>query len=104
MIEWWESNLNAISKQKFSKIDFTNMVVESRLLFRHGIKELLEEVNEHGIPMFIVSAGISEVIEAHFCAILENGDANSQAAKESWETLGIYSNSFIYEDGTIQDF
>jgi hypothetical protein len=38
------------------------MVRDSRLLFRHGIKEMLELE----IPITIVSGGIGEIIEAHF--------------------------------------
>ena len=57
------------------------MVLESRLLFRNGIKELLENCHHHNLPLYVVSAGVSEVIEAHFCTVLENGDISSKAAK-----------------------
>jgi 2-hydroxy-3-keto-5-methylthiopentenyl-1-phosphate phosphatase len=61
------------------------MVLESKLLFRHGIKEILENTVNLGIPFYIVSAGIAEIIEAHFCTIMENGDVTSNSARASWE-------------------
>jgi 2-hydroxy-3-keto-5-methylthiopentenyl-1-phosphate phosphatase len=61
------------------------MVLDSKLIFRHGIKEMMENIVHLGIPFYIVSAGISEIIEAHFCVVMENGDITSNAARESWE-------------------
>ena len=41
MLAWWEGNMKLYSKMSLSREDFGTMVLESRLLFRHGIAELL---------------------------------------------------------------
>ena len=43
-------------------------------MFRHGIQELMGIGHSLKIPMFIVSGGIYEIIEASFYAILHNGE------------------------------
>lgn len=42
MLMWWEENLKLYSTMKLREEDFMNLVLESRLLFRNGISELME--------------------------------------------------------------
>jgi len=41
MLAWWEENMKVFAKMSLRKEDYGMMVLESRLLFRHGIAELL---------------------------------------------------------------
>jgi Pyrimidine 5'-nucleotidase (UMPH-1) len=42
MVKWWEGNMDLFIGIKLQKEDYGNMVLNSRLLFRHGISELLD--------------------------------------------------------------
>ena len=50
------------------------MVLNSRLILRHGIAEFLKLASRLDLPLLVVSGGISEIIEANFYAILHNGE------------------------------
>ena len=41
MLAWWEGNMKLFANMRLRKEDYGMMVLESRLLFRHGIAELL---------------------------------------------------------------
>jgi hypothetical protein len=41
MLAWWEGNMKLFANMSLRKEDYGMMVLESRLLFRHGIAELL---------------------------------------------------------------
>jgi hypothetical protein len=41
MLAWWEGNMKLFASMSLRKEDYGMMVLESRLLFRHGIAELL---------------------------------------------------------------
>ncbi len=57
------------------------------------------------LPFYIVSGGISEIIEACFYAIMHNGEIESEEVMhEYWNNkVKVLSNKFIYEDdkGTV---
>ena len=74
MIDWWEGNFNYFIQMGLKLEDHGNVVLNSRLLFRHGITDFLKLSSRLDLPMFIVSGGISEIIEANFYAILHNGE------------------------------
>ena len=50
------------------------------------------------MPFYIVSGGITEIIEASFLTILHNEEADSQHAKSCWQTSKIFSNEFTYAE------
>jgi 2-hydroxy-3-keto-5-methylthiopentenyl-1-phosphate phosphatase len=101
MFTWWEENLKIFSQMALRREDFAKIVLESRLLFRDGIQELLATTFSLNIPMLIVSGGISEIIEGSFCTIMADHEVESDAAKAQWESLDILSNAFhYYEDQT----
>ena len=74
MVAWWEGNMKLFANMRLRKEDYGMMVLESRLLFRHGIAELLSLSHQLDLPFYIVSGGISEIIEACFSAILHSGE------------------------------
>ena len=77
-------------------------MLASRLLFRYGITELMGLSHQLKLPFYIVSGGISEIIEASFYAILHNGETGhkEQVLREFWDShVRILSNNFLYKDG-----
>lgn len=63
---WWNENLRSFAQLAFTKDDYAKMVLESRLIFRDGIQELMGLTHKNQIPLYIVSGGLVEVIEASF--------------------------------------
>ena len=74
MVEWWEENLNLFSNIQLKREDFMNLVLESKLLLRNGVEELMALSHNLKIPFYIVSGGITEIIESNFLAIMNNGE------------------------------
>lgn len=102
MVDWWEGNMKIFSKMNLKREDFGKVVLNSRLLFRHGIVELMKLSSKLDIPMYVVSGGISEIIEASFYSILYNGETSQSYDQEVdilnyWEKqIKVLSNRFIY--------
>ena len=57
--------------------DFGKIVLESRLLFRYGIKMLFETVYHHKMPFFVVSGGMTDIIKASFYTLIEGGELDT---------------------------
>jgi 2-hydroxy-3-keto-5-methylthiopentenyl-1-phosphate phosphatase len=57
------------------------------------------------LPFYIVSGGISEIIEACFYAIMHNGEIEREEVMHKYwnNKVKVLSNKFIYEDnkGTV---
>ncbi len=70
MMQWWIENFKIYSDLGLKREDFRHMVLESRLLFRHGISELMHRSSSLNIPFHVVSGGVSEIIQEHFETIL----------------------------------
>lgn len=60
--------------------------------------------NKMDIPLYVVSGGIMEIIEASFSTIIYNGEIKCDYARACWETMGIFSNSFQYDGDTTIDY
>ena len=88
--------------------DFGRMVLESKLLFRFGLGEFLQNCKKMDLPLFVVSAGIGEIIEASFYAILHNGEIDKHGGDELREfyhnNVKILSNTFIYDENIGIDY
>ena len=85
MLAWWEGNMKLFANMSLRLEDYGMMVLESRLLFRHGIAELLTLSNQLDLPLYIVSGGVSEIIEACFSAILHSGElVQEDVLREFW--------------------
>lgn len=89
---------------KLKKEDYARMVLDSRILFRDGIQEFMGLSSKLDVPLYVVSGGIQEVIDASFSAIMHNGELQCDAARMCWETMGIYSNSFEYHEDRTVDY
>lgn len=70
---------------------FETMVKDSRILFRSGVSDLLRYSQAKSIPLFVLSAGIKEVIDASFRMIDDEVDSH--------EHLRVISNEFEYHEG-----
>ncbi len=92
MITWWETNLKIFCEMGLQKRDYQDIVTKSRILFRHGIKELMETCHNLDMPLYVVSGGISDIIEASFLNMMQSGEIESMAARRCWENMGIFSN------------
>lgn len=105
MLTWWEENLRMFSAINLKREDFLHLVIESRLLFRYGIGELMQNVQKLRIPFSIVSGGVTEIIEAHFTAVMIGDEITDPDARKCWDQTRIYSNEFTYhEEGFTVDF
>jgi 2-hydroxy-3-keto-5-methylthiopentenyl-1-phosphate phosphatase len=83
---------------RLKKEDYGMVVLESRLLFRHGIAELMSLSHQLNLPFFIVSGGIAEIIEACFYAIIHNelGEDEEIIARFWDHQVKVLSNKFLY--------
>jgi 2-hydroxy-3-keto-5-methylthiopentenyl-1-phosphate phosphatase len=82
MVDWWSGNMEIFKQMGIKRDDFGRMVMQSRLLFRYGMIELLHKCHLMNLPLYVVSGGISEIIEACFYAILHNGEAEHHGESE----------------------
>jgi HAD superfamily hydrolase (TIGR01544 family) len=102
MMTWWEHNLRIYSALGLTREDFLNMVLESRLLFRNGLGELMSTNDRLKIPFYVVSGGITEIIQSHFMTVMHNGEVKNESVASCWETTKVFSNEFNYEaDKTV---
>eukprot|EP00347_Sterkiella_histriomuscorum_P009143 403342355 len=101
MFDWWEQNLDLFSTIKMHREDFIHLVLESRILFRNGVKELLETQNKLKMPFYIVSGGITDIIDASFQTILNNDEITSEHAHQCWANTKIFSNEFNYAEDVM---
>ena len=74
MLAWWEGNMKIFAALHLQKEDYGKVVLNSRLLFRHGLIEFLSLSHKLNRPLYIVSGGMSEIIEACFYEIMHNGE------------------------------
>lgn len=87
--EWFRQDFTAMADVGYTKECFEKAVADSRILFRKGVLELMTRTNEHKVPLFVLSAGIQEVIEASFKQLTPD--------YEQHKHLQLISNSFVYK-------
>jgi len=63
MIEWWENADQAILDEKIHKDTIVDMVRETQVVYRPGIKDVLYCCKEKKIPFLVFSAGVQNVIQ-----------------------------------------
>lgn len=98
MLTWWEENLSLYAKMGFQKEAYFEITLLSKVLFRHGIKEFMHLIIDLKIPIYVVSGGITEIIEAAFCTIIANNELDQQKAATYFQLMEIFSNEFEYHN------
>lgn len=104
--EWYEAELNQMAKAGLDKSFFQKVVEESiedgYILFRNGMTTFFELIEKYNIPLIIISAGIKEIIEEEFKALLGEEKYKNLIEKK---LLFIIANYFKYNDKkVIEDF
>lgn len=91
MSEWYNKNIETLKR-----FGITEQIInysannESIMSFRDGAKEFLKEMNNKGIPIIVISAGVGNIIEQ----FLINNNCN-------FPNIYIGSNFLEYENGII---
>lgn len=98
MQTWFRENLDLIVDQKLSKENFASMIIqaEKRFYYRYGILELFELVRKYEIPIFIISAGLYEIISESIKIILPYFDELLEK-----KLIHILANKFIYDSNNV---
>lgn len=95
--EWFTKDFSTMASCGFSPSDFETMVRESRLLFRRGTAEMFVLAQRNQLPVYVLSAGITEIIQNSFdCLDVDHTSPESQ--------VRIISNVFKYKDGRTHSF
>ena len=61
--EWWVKDLALIASLNLTKSSFSEMVHSSDLHFRNGIDSFLKACTHFNVPLVIVSAALTDVVE-----------------------------------------
>ena len=104
MQQWWEHNMESFLLSKMLKADYGRVVMQSKVLFRHGIDDLLKLTVNHKVPLTVVSGGITEIILASFYAIIFNGEIRDGHNYIDTKHINVIANSFKYEDDLAVDY
>uniref|UniRef100_A0A5F9CJW3 5'-nucleotidase n=3 Tax=Oryctolagus cuniculus TaxID=9986 RepID=A0A5F9CJW3_RABIT len=63
MVEWWTKAHNLLCQQRIRKCQIAQVVRESTAVLREGYQTFFHTLHHAGIPLFIFSAGIGDVLE-----------------------------------------
>lgn len=63
MMEWYDQGHELMLQCNLVKKDFALMAQENPTEFRDGTSELLNDLNEKGVPVLVFSAGVGDVID-----------------------------------------
>ena len=96
MQDWWEGTMTIFSSIGLQRADYARVVLESRLLFRHGVNDLLSLASKLRLPLFIVSGGLAEIIQASFYAIMHNGETEEEIFEYWHQHVQVLSNQFEF--------
>lgn len=92
MTEWWQAHINLFYEYGLKEQAIKDSLKDGGLNYREGSKEFLAKMNEFGIPVIIISAGIGNVIEEFLYK--EN---------DYYPNIKIVSNFINFENGIIKD-
>mgnify|MGYP003370304079 CR=1 FL=1 len=94
MEEWYTKCIYLYYKYNLKKSDLENSVANCNMLFRDGVKEFLNNMDENNVPVIILSAGIGNVIEE----FLKNNNCY-------YKNIYIISNFLEFDyDGNMKEF
>uniref|UniRef100_A0A3Q4BY90 Uncharacterized protein n=1 Tax=Mola mola TaxID=94237 RepID=A0A3Q4BY90_MOLML len=63
MVEWWTKAHELLLQQEIRKDLLAVVVKESEAMLRDGYKLFFDHLQEHSIPLLILSAGIGDILE-----------------------------------------
>jgi HAD superfamily hydrolase (TIGR01544 family) len=92
--QWFKENLDLLLAEKIYKEDFYGMLIqaERNFYYRYGILEFFSLIEKNNIPLFIISGGISEIIEESLKVVVPE----YQSLKEK-NLIHIVANQFEYD-------
>lgn len=99
VLKWYRDNLNLIVGENLTKSHFEDMIDHSheKFYFREGIIELFEIVLEYKISFYIISGGLSDIIEHSLKAVIPFYNL-----LEENKLINIIANKFIYDEQTLK--
>lgn len=92
MTEWWKAHINLFYEYGLQEIAIKNAIEDGNLKYRLGAKQFLAKMNELGIPVIIISAGIGNVIEEFL-----------NKENDYYPNIKIVSNFINFENGIIKN-
>ena len=75
------------------------MVAESRILFRSGVSSLFQFHYDSGVPLYVLSAGVQEIIDVSLEFL-----SQETGVKLHSDTFKVISNKFEYDNGKTVSF
>lgn len=90
MEEWWKSHINLFYEYGLKEENIKKSLKKGSLKYRAGAKNFLKKMNELGIPVIIISAGIGNVIEEFF-----------NVENDIYQNMSIVSNFINFKNGVI---
>lgn len=91
MKKWYTSHVNMLIKYNIKESQINEVGQSKSIILRDGVTEFLRFTNENNIPVIIVSAGISNIIEN----VLKQNNC-------FYNNIYIISNIFKFKDGQIR--
>ncbi|XP_066386604.1 uncharacterized protein [Miscanthus floridulus] len=95
MEEWWEKTHGLLIEGGLTLEAITKSVSDAAIVFREGVVELFEYLEERDIPVLVFSAGLADIIEEVF----------RQKLHKSFKNIKIVSNRMVFnEEGRLVAF
>ncbi|KAH0711654.1 hypothetical protein KY289_007613 [Solanum tuberosum] len=95
MEEWWGKTHALLIEGGVTYNGIQNSVAKATIAFRDGVTELLELLEEKGVPVLIFSAGLADIIE----------EVLKQKVHRSFKNVRVVSNRMVFdENGLLQSF
>ncbi|MBN3325917.1 5NT3 nucleotidase, partial [Atractosteus spatula] len=63
MVEWYFKSHRLLVEQRLQKDKIPEIVRESDVCLREGFEQFFDRLHQHGVPVFIFSAGLGDVLE-----------------------------------------
>eukprot|EP01017_Pseudomicrothorax_dubius_P051337 TRINITY_DN9862_c0_g1_i2.p1 TRINITY_DN9862_c0_g1~~TRINITY_DN9862_c0_g1_i2.p1 ORF type:complete len:282 (+),score=24.65 TRINITY_DN9862_c0_g1_i2:63-908(+) len=62
MEQWWEKALSLIINEGYTKEDIAKIIESTTICLRYGVHDLRSKLKSLGIPLYIISGGLGDVI------------------------------------------
>ncbi|XP_015212478.1 cytosolic 5'-nucleotidase 3 isoform X2 [Lepisosteus oculatus] len=63
MVEWYFKSHRLLVEQRLQKDKIPEIVRESDVCLREGFEQFFDRLHQHGVPVFIFSAGVGDILE-----------------------------------------